>query len=142
MPTQGRQRLYSRSVFTMHPRLTTDSFTLYIKASALLGKVKAFNGRFRYRYTDGDGTGRPILGSDSTSPYTTPSDPSEPNPYGRPVNEVTMIEPQKTAEFQALDDLIRAFSASIPREFKDPVGMDSGARLDPTLYMAHMLPHV
>ena len=36
-----------------HPPAITDSFTLYIKASYLLGRVKMFNGRFKNQFEDG-----------------------------------------------------------------------------------------
>ncbi|KAG8996145.1 hypothetical protein FRB94_008535 [Tulasnella sp. JGI-2019a] len=67
---------------------------------------------------------------------------SESEPHGRPTNNETTIKPQETDEFKILDNLIDAFITSIPREFKDPVGFSNGAKLDPTLYMAHMLPHM
>ncbi|KAG8882844.1 hypothetical protein FRB97_007668 [Tulasnella sp. 331] len=142
VPTQGRQRLFSHKMLVSHPRLTTDAFTLYTKACVLLGKVKTFNGRFRYRYTDGDGSGRPIV-----TPVSSPSSGSSPgtgspNDYGRSVRDVTTIDPTGTDEFVALDELIDAFIVSIPREFRDPVGLETGMKLDPTLYMAHMLPHM
>ncbi|KAG9027771.1 hypothetical protein FRB95_007403 [Tulasnella sp. JGI-2019a] len=142
IPTQGRQRIFSNKMLVTHPRLTTDAFTLYIKASILLGRVKVFNGRFKYRYTDGDWSGRPVV-----TPVSSPSSSSSsggPNAcaYGRTVREVTRINPKDTDEFVALDELIQAFIESIPREFKDPVGLETGAKLDPTLYMAHMMPHM
>lgn len=36
-----------------HPPAITDSFTLYIKASCLLGRVKTFNGRFKNQFEEG-----------------------------------------------------------------------------------------
>lgn len=139
VPTQGRQRLYSHRMLTTHPRLTTDSFTLYIKATVLLGKVKAFNGRFRYRYTDGDGK----VTFDSFPPLSPDGGSAGSAQAGyAPVKDATKIRPQKTDEFQALDGLIQSFVAHIPNEYKDAVGSTTGVKLDPTLYLAHMLPHV
>ncbi|KAG8996146.1 hypothetical protein FRB94_008536 [Tulasnella sp. JGI-2019a] len=126
VPTQARQRILSRDAMVVHPRLATDSFTLYIKAAVILGKVKTFNRNFRYRYTDGDEATRA----------------SQLEPLRGLANNVTTIKPQETDEFKALDNLIDTFISSIPREFKDPVGLSNGAKLDPTLYMAHMLPHM
>ncbi|KAG8987392.1 hypothetical protein FRB93_004852 [Tulasnella sp. JGI-2019a] len=120
--TQGRQHILSHQMLISHPPLATDSFTLYIKASILLGKVKTFNCRFRYRYTYGD----PQLSDPATSLE----------------NEPTKIDPRTTEEFQALDRMTEDFLTSIPGDFKDPVGVHTGSRLDPTLYIAHILPHM
>lgn len=109
-----------------HPASATDPFTLYIKAAVLLGKVKSFNGRFRYRYTDGLAFG---LGAAKDGESNL-------------VNELTTIDPRATAEFRTLDNLIETFTAGIPKEFRDPVGLQSGAKLDPILYVAHMVPHM
>ncbi|KAG8857198.1 hypothetical protein FRB96_005872 [Tulasnella sp. 330] len=130
VPTQGRQCLLSHGMLTTHPHLATDSFTLYIKASALLGKVKTFNSRFRYRYTYGD------------QQLAAPTAGGAENPRCSSHRNVAAIDPRSTDEFKALDEMCHAFVASIPRQFKDPVGLDTGAKLDPTLYMAHMLPHM
>ncbi|KAG8996575.1 hypothetical protein FRB94_014292 [Tulasnella sp. JGI-2019a] len=132
LPNEGRQRLFSHGVFLSHPRRTTDSFALYIKAASLLGRVKTFNGRFRYRYTD-------VVGRDPSASPTCHQ--GSPETCGL-VNEVTKINPRDTEEFKSLDTLIAAFIANVPREFNDPVGLDTGSKLDPTLYMAHMLPHM
>ncbi|KAG8882850.1 hypothetical protein FRB97_007674 [Tulasnella sp. 331] len=51
-------------------------------------------------------------------------------------------DPRETKEFKELNGLINAFIACIPKEFKDPVGVTTGAKLDPTLYVAHLLPHM
>ncbi|KAG8882845.1 hypothetical protein FRB97_007669 [Tulasnella sp. 331] len=115
-----------------------DAFTLYIKASSLLGKVKTFNGRFRYKYTDGDGTGMPCT---RTTLEEYPADDTAPPRPGL-VKEVTTTNPRDTDDFHALDALIEAFIGNVPRDLKDPVGLDTGAKLNPTLYMAHMLPHM
>ncbi|KAG8857239.1 hypothetical protein FRB96_005914 [Tulasnella sp. 330] len=138
VPGQGRQRLFSQKMHIIHPLLTTDAFTLYIKASSLLGKVKTFNGRFRYKYTDGDGTGMPCT---RTTLEEYPADDTAPPRPGL-VKEVTTTNPRDTDDFHALDALIEAFIGNVPRDLKDPVGLDTGAKLNPTLYMAHMLPHM
>ncbi|KAG8997271.1 hypothetical protein FRB93_000404 [Tulasnella sp. JGI-2019a] len=69
-----------------HPRLTTDAFTLYIKATVLLGRVKTFNGRFRYKYTDGDGADYQSSTA-APSPASGAGSDAPPKTYGRPVNE-------------------------------------------------------
>ena len=98
----------------IHPPATTDSFVLYVKASILLGKVKSFNVRFKPKYCEG--THWPSLFEDNCS-----------------------IDPTDTAEFQALDNLIASFGKSFPRDFRDPVRVDG--RVDPVLYVAHLIPH-
>ena len=104
-----------------HPPALTDSFTLYVKGTILLGQVKAFNGRFRYRYSRGLGL------AVNDAPKTV---------------EPTPLDPKTTSEFGTLDLNIQAFIASIPKDLKDPVGLQTGAKLDPILYMAHMIPHM
>ncbi|KAG8980665.1 hypothetical protein FRB94_012013 [Tulasnella sp. JGI-2019a] len=135
LPSQDRQRLFSQGVFTTHPPLTTDAFALYIKAASLLGRVKTFNGQFRYWYTDVVDSALSASDPGLTYNQERPKSP-------RLVNEVTKIDPRNTEEFKSLDALITAFIANIPREFKDPVDLATGSKLDPTLYMAHMLPHM
>ncbi|KAF8527964.1 fungal-specific transcription factor domain-containing protein, partial [Hysterangium stoloniferum] len=49
-PVEERQRLGSPRVLTSHPPEHTDSFVLYVKAMALLSKVKIFNSRFRAKF--------------------------------------------------------------------------------------------
>ncbi|KIO22827.1 hypothetical protein M407DRAFT_27699 [Tulasnella calospora MUT 4182] len=166
VPTQGRQHLFTPKMLVNHPPLMTDAFTLYLKASVLLGKVKTFNVRFKMRYTDG--AGPTAMGSatytaselydnhqsNAHDPYNwgqqaaqqQRSPPLRSNPaypYGAPSSTAgSKIDPRETAEFQLLDNLIRSFIASIPREYKDPVPTDLGLKLDPVLYTAHLLPHV
>ncbi|KAG8851249.1 hypothetical protein FRB96_009452 [Tulasnella sp. 330] len=59
IPVENRQRLTTSKSLVTHPPELTDSFTLYIKASILLGKVKTLNGRFRLKYESGGGAGDP-----------------------------------------------------------------------------------
>ncbi|KAG9015676.1 hypothetical protein FRB90_004495, partial [Tulasnella sp. 427] len=47
VPSQDRQQIFSENMFLHHPALTTDSWTLYIKATILLSKVRFFNSRYR-----------------------------------------------------------------------------------------------
>ncbi|KAG9043658.1 hypothetical protein FS837_009293 [Tulasnella sp. UAMH 9824] len=144
VPTQGRQHLFSPKMLTTHPPLTTDSFTLYVKGSVLLGKIKTFNVRFKMRYTDGGGTttyGSSIYGA---SPFN--QDQTGPNleyPYGAPSSTATSkVDARETAEFQVLDNLIRSFIMSFPKQLKNPVPTELESKLDPVLYTAHLLPHI
>ncbi|KAG8990949.1 hypothetical protein FRB90_001536, partial [Tulasnella sp. 427] len=52
-----------------------------------------------------------------------------------------MVDPRSTGDFQELDELIAKFKASWPREYKDR-GVKEDGRVDPTLYLAAMLPSV
>ncbi|KIO22819.1 hypothetical protein M407DRAFT_27693 [Tulasnella calospora MUT 4182] len=144
VPIQGRQHLFAPKMLTTHPASTTDSFTLYLKGSILLGKVKTFNVRFKMRYTDGGGPTSSGGSVYTASPFNQDQpQPSPEYPYGAPSSTASSkIDARETAEFQVLDNLIRSFSASIPKEFQDPVPTKLRSKLDPVLYTAHLLPHV
>lgn len=43
----GRQTIFTDNFFKHHPSLSTDSWTLYVKATVLNSQVRNFNGRFR-----------------------------------------------------------------------------------------------
>ncbi|KAG8857249.1 hypothetical protein FRB96_005924 [Tulasnella sp. 330] len=120
VPKQTRQHLLSRDMLVTHPSLSTDSFTLYVKAAIIFGQVRTFNRRYNQHY-DALNTS----GSEST-----------------PASKAKLKDPRETKEFKALDELIGAFVASIPREFKDPLGLNPGTKLDSTLYVAHLLPYM
>lgn len=53
IPPTERQRLNSPKCLTNHPIGTTDSFSLYVKSTVLLGRVKTFNGRFKTKFDSG-----------------------------------------------------------------------------------------
>ncbi|KAG9008534.1 hypothetical protein FRB90_008808, partial [Tulasnella sp. 427] len=161
VPTQGRQHLFTPKMLITHPPLTTDSFTLYLKASVLLGKVKTFNVRFKMRYTDGAGPTATGMGSatkytasqqydsyqaGAANPYhhQRASPPQAQYLYGAPPTSTagSKFDPRETTEFQVLDNLVRGFIESVPREYKDAVPVDLGVKLDPVLYTTHLLPHV
>lgn len=97
-----------------HPPLATDSWTLYIKATILISRVRSFNCRHRIvTASAGNAT------SESSS-------------------ERTEVSPTESEEFRQLDQTIAAFVREMPRAYRDPVG----TTVDPLLYMAHLLPHV
>jgi len=106
VPHQDRQRLHTPRVLVEHPPAITDSFTLYIKACTLLGRVKNFNGRFKSKFEGGIPEG---------------------------------LDPRETVEFQMLDNSIMAFNMGIPKEYKEPM---YNGKLDQTLYLALVIPHV
>lgn len=49
-----RQHALGKDILLLYPEDQVDSFTLYIKASILLSRVKAFNLRFRAKRFIGD----------------------------------------------------------------------------------------
>ncbi|KAG9047467.1 hypothetical protein FS837_002181 [Tulasnella sp. UAMH 9824] len=114
VPTHGRQRLFTKNMLLTHPPLTTDSWTLYIKATILISRVRSFNCRYRI-VTASAGN----VASESNS-------------------ERTEVSPTESEEFRHLDQTIAAFVRDMPRAYRDPVG----TTVDPLLYMAHLLPHV
>jgi hypothetical protein len=103
----------SHKMLVTHPAGTTDSFTLYVKASIILGKIKLFNVRFRSKYCE--------------------------EPQSCSPDDQSAIDPRDTAEFQVLDTLITSFRNSFPKEFKDPVLPDG--KVDPVLYVVHVMSH-
>ncbi|KAG8989191.1 hypothetical protein FRB90_002375 [Tulasnella sp. 427] len=106
VPTQGRQHLFSNNMLLLHPPLTTDSWTLYIKATVLVSRVRTFNRRYRL-----------------TSRQRTAN---------------IEANPTESDVFVLLDQMITAFPPSLPAAFRTSVG----EKVDPLLYMAHLLPHV
>ncbi|KAG9047466.1 hypothetical protein FS837_002180 [Tulasnella sp. UAMH 9824] len=116
VPTHGRQRLFTENMLLTHPPLTTDSWTLYIKAIILVSRVRSFNCRYRV-------------------PTVTRSGRS--SEASRGMNG-ERLSPTETDDFQLLDQTIVAFVREMPRAYRDPVG----STVDPLLYMAHLLPHV
>ncbi|KAG8857244.1 hypothetical protein FRB96_005919 [Tulasnella sp. 330] len=134
VPQNARQHLLSRNMLVTHPSLVTDSFTLYLKASVIFGKVRSFNHRYKQHHdvlcTNITSSSMAGWCSPNVSEFTASMSPEKPS------------DPRETKEFKELNGLINAFIACIPKEFKDPVGVTTGAKLDPTLYVAHLLPHM
>lgn len=97
-----------------HQPLMTDAWTLYIKATILMSKVRSFNGRYRIKK---------VFGTQA------------------PGGEATSFiggSPTESQDFMILDQTISSFINGIPKAFKEPVG----TTVDPVLYMAHLLPFV
>lgn len=51
------------------------------------------------------------------------------------------VDPRLVPEFKELDETIETFVGSFPREFKNPLHGEDGNKLDPILYLTHLLPH-
>ncbi|KAG8929574.1 hypothetical protein FRC01_004108 [Tulasnella sp. 417] len=56
-------------------------------------------------------------------------------------DDLPSIDPRSTSDFLELDDLIERFKTSWPKEYKDG-GVSEDGKVDPTLYLAAMLPSV
>ncbi|KDQ63649.1 hypothetical protein JAAARDRAFT_148211 [Jaapia argillacea MUCL 33604] len=117
---QERQWSHSRDLFLTHPEDQTDSFVLYIKAVMLLSRIKSFNLRFRARHYAGDPA--------TMSPPPVPGS-SAPQRF----------DPRTTPGFVELDTLAAKFRPSFPREYSDPIIMNT---VDPHLYTACLVPYV
>lgn len=94
MPTHNRQRLFTENMLFTHPPLITDSWTLYIKASILISRVRSLNSRYWISAASKrNGMSAERHGS-----------------------------PTESEEFRHLDQTIASFTRNIPRAFQDPVG--------------------
>lgn len=93
VPTHNRQRIFTENMLLNHPTLTTDSWTLYIKASILLSRVRSFNSRY-WIVAASKGSGAP---------------------------ETSHGSPKESEGLRHLDQMIVSFTAGIPRAFRDPV---------------------
>ncbi|KIO22818.1 hypothetical protein M407DRAFT_27692 [Tulasnella calospora MUT 4182] len=114
VPTQTRQCIFSENMILTHQPLMTDAWTLYIKATILISKVRSFNGRYRIKKVfSAQG-----LGGEAAS--------------------FIGGSPTESQDFMILDQTISSFINGMPKAFREPVG----TTVDPVLYMAHLLPFV
>jgi len=109
-----RQWAHSKDVCLIHPAGQTDAFTLYIKGTSLISRVKGFNLRFRSKNYAGDPT------------YRVETDISD------------SIDPRTTQAFKDLDNTVLSFRASFPAHLRNPI---NGSVVDPHLYCASLYPH-
>ncbi|GJE86698.1 Zn(II)2Cys6 transcription factor [Phanerochaete sordida] len=110
---EDRQWSHDRELLLTHAPERTDSFVLWLKATMLLSRVKAFNVRYKGRYFAGDAA------------YSSPS--SSPSERGGE------YDPRDSPAFQELDHAARAFRASFPPHLRDPI---QDGTVDPHLYAA------
>lgn len=96
VPMQGRQKMNSKDILTHHPPDQTDSFTLYIKSSILLSKVKGFNSTF-------------------------PLDQEALDNLAAPGQHPQHVDPRGTSEFQKIESQIWAFRMNIPNHLRNPI---------------------
>lgn len=111
-------------MLVQHPPRSTDSFSLYVKSSVILGRVKTFNVRFKTKYNVCQESA--VLSGEASA---------------REDGSVFQ-DPRATSEFQIIDSDIREFVLNVPREFNDPVTAGPNKTVDPILYTALLLPHV
>jgi len=109
-----RQWAHSKDVSFVHPEEQTDAFTLYIKGTYLISRVKNFNLRFRSRHYAGD----PTCGVEPSF--------SEP------------VDPRTTQAFKDIENIVLSFRPSFPAHLKNPI---NGNVVDPHLYCASLFPH-
>ena len=92
---------------------------LWLKATMLLSRVKAFNVRYKGRYYAGDAA------------YSSPS--SSPSERGGE------YDPRESSAFQELDHAAREFRGSFPPHLRDPI---QDGTVDPHLYAACVGAHL
>lgn len=121
--------LQSRDLFIIHPERHTDSFTLYIKGSVLLSRIKQFNMRFRVKRCLGD-----------PSVEFVPPDTGGFQRFGAgAIAESVFNDPRRSVEFIELDSLAESFRPNFPHHLKNP--MPDGV-VDSHLYVACLISHM
>ncbi|KAF8640545.1 hypothetical protein AX17_000207 [Amanita inopinata Kibby_2008] len=116
---QDRQWAHTRDVLLNNPEDITDSFTLYIKGSILISRVKTFNLRFRTRHYAGD--------------MTVSSD------YGDSQTALERADPRGSQAFIELDFAIDTFATTFPSRCRNPIMNNI---VDSHLYTAWLMPYV
>lgn len=107
-----RQWARAKNILLLHPADQCDSFSLYIKGTFLITRVKNFNHRFRFRY------------------YAE-------NPSALESGFAPVSDARKTKAFKELDNILLLFRKSFPLHLKDPI---SGNGVDLHLYSASLFP--
>lgn len=116
-----RQWSHDKEVLTKHPEQQIDSFILYIKATILLSRVKAFNLRYKGKHYAGDAS--------MQSPASSPANG----------DQAEYFSVKETPAFRELDDLVTNFKNSFPAQLKNPVDCQV---VDPYLYTACLAPNL
>ncbi|KAH7931095.1 hypothetical protein BV22DRAFT_1101451 [Leucogyrophana mollusca] len=109
----SRQWSHLQETLLNHPPHCTDSFTLYIKSTMLLSRVKSFNVRFRAKQHAGD---------PSSMPRGT-------------VRNSLKLDLRTAPAFFELDDLVASFRTSLPHHLRDPF---ANGGLDSHLYTTYL----
>ncbi|PFH54567.1 hypothetical protein AMATHDRAFT_78225 [Amanita thiersii Skay4041] len=116
---QDRQWAHTRNVLLNNPEEITDSFTLYIKGSILISRVKTFNLRFRARHYAGDSA----VSSDFSD--------------GQTISE--RADPRGSQAFIELDYTVDTFASTFPSHCRNPIMNNI---IDSHLYTACLIPHI
>ena len=122
-----RQHALGKDIILLHPEDQVDSFTLYIKASILLSRVKSFNLRFRAKRYMGD----PAYSFSPTYSEVWEKDSDE-------ALDMTM-DPRRTSSFIEIDHIASMFRQSFPLHLRSPI---RDGRVDSHLYTASLAPHL
>ena len=116
-----RQWFHDPHSLLIHPESQTDSFTLMVKASVLLSKVKNFNIRYRARYFAKDPDYIPTIAAPARLPGS------------------DVLDPRSTPAFMEVENLVSNFRGSFPPDMRNPI---SGNVVDVHLFTACTIPHV
>jgi hypothetical protein len=124
-----RQWAHSPDLLLVHPPTQTDSFTLYIKGTILMSRVKVFNHRFRARHFAGDASVASVM--------STPTGTHEGTV--RVETAELGVDPRGSPAFIELDNYVSSFRASFPSHLRNPI---VGDVVDNHLYAACLMPLV
>ncbi|KAI0691869.1 hypothetical protein BC835DRAFT_1359660 [Cytidiella melzeri] len=118
VPMENRQFSNDSNVLSHHPPQQTDSFIMFIKASMLISRVKAFITRYKGRYHAGDAT---MYSLSNIVPAS-----------------IDDYDPRDTPAFQEVDQLLRLWRDSFPHHMR----VIQDETVDPHLYTAMITGHV
>jgi len=122
-----RQHALGKDILLLHPEDQVDAFTLYIKGSILLSRVKSFNLRFRAKRYLGD------------TAYTFSPTYTEVWEKGNDGALDVATDPRRTSGFIEIDHIASMFRQSFPLHLRSPI---RDGRVDSHLYTASLVPHL
>lgn len=105
--------MFSRDLLIRHPERDTDSFTLYIKGSILLSRIKQFNLRFKTMRHLRDPSAA-FVPPDSSGVQSTDLGLSA-------LADNVQDDPRRSAGFIELDTLAISFRSSFPHHLRNPM---------------------
>src|SRR5882762_11788727 len=110
-----RQWTWNEGLFSTHPDGHTDAFTLYIKGTCLVSRVKTFNHRFKSKHYSGD----PTCAIESSCSES--------------------VDPRTTKAFKDVENFVESFRTSFPAQLRNPL---DGNIVNPHIYCALLYAHV
>jgi hypothetical protein len=122
-----RQHSLGKDILLLHPGDQVDSFSLYIKGSMLLSRVKVYNLRFRSKRFTGD----PAFAYASNYAEVWEKDSDEARDGA--------ADPRRTSGFIEIDHIALMFRQSFPLHLRNPI---RDGRVDLHLYTACLLPNM